>query len=155
MDIKTVGTHIKIARERLNMSQSELARRVGIQPSNLSRLERGLQGVNLDNLGMFARVLGVSVSELTAERERQSVAAHNGQFDPRLKIHADRTAAPGLRELSKDVPLCESLRITPEEWRQLAAIPLPHTVTKAGFLQVLITLRAVQTPPESVGVTET
>ena len=154
MDIKTVGTHIKIARERLSMSQSELARRIGIQQSNLSRLERGLQGVSLDTLGMFARVLGVSVSELTAERERQSGAAVNGNLDARLSVHADKTAAPGLRELSGDVSLCESLRITPEEWRQLAAIPLPHTVTKAGFLQVLITLRAVQTPPESVSVTE-
>jgi len=47
------------------------------------------------------------------------------------------------------------MKINNDEWRQLAAIPIPHTVTKDGFLQILITLRAVQSPHDSGSVTET
>ena len=136
------------------MSQVELARRMGVQQSNLSRLERGLQGVTLDTLGMYARILGVGVEELMRERADPGAAKQNGHADPRLTIHGDPKAAPGLKELSADLDLCEALVITADEWRQLAAIPLPHTVTKAGYLQVLITLRAVQTPQGLEPVTE-
>lgn len=115
------------------MSQSDLARLMGVQQSNLSRLERGLQGVTIDTLGLYARILGVGVEELMRERADPGAAQRNGQADPRLKIHGDPGAAPGLKELSADVGLCATLAITADEWRQLAAIPLPHTVTKAGY----------------------
>lgn len=155
MDIKSVGHHIKVAREQRGMSQVELARRLGVQQSNLSRLERGLQGVSLETLGMYARVLGVGIEELMRERDANSEQPQNRSADLRLTIQCDLKLAPGLRELANDTALCEAMAIKNDEWRQLSSIPLPHTVTKAGFLQVLITLRAVQTPPDSASVTET
>lgn len=154
MDIKHVGQHIKLARERRGLSQIELARRLGLRQSNLSRLERGLQGVSLETLALYARVLGVGIDELTAEVDRDRSGSVNGNGDPRLRIHADDKASPGLKALASDPDLCQTLAITGDEWRQLAAIPLVHTVTKAGYLQLLITLRAVQAPTEPVPVTE-
>jgi transcriptional regulator with XRE-family HTH domain len=155
MDIKSIGQHIKHQRERVGMSQVELARRMGVQQSNLSRLERGLQGVTIETLGMYARVLGVGIEELTRERDVSIAEQKNRVPDPRLTIQCDPKAAPGLRELAKDAAMCEVKAINNDEWRQLAAIPIPHTVTMYGFLQILITLRAVQTPHDSGSVTET
>lgn len=154
MDIKNVGQTIKSVRERRGMTQVELARLLGVRQSNLSRLERGLQGVTLETLALYARVLGVGIEELTAEFDQERPRVHNGHGDPRLRIHGDEKVSPGLRELASDPELCRTLAITGDEWRQLAAIPLAHTVTKNGYMQLLITLRAVQATNEPDGVTE-
>jgi len=45
--------------------------------------------------------------------------------------------------LAADTAVTESLGITPAEWLQLASVNLPRTVTKEGYLQLLITLRAI------------
>lgn len=50
------------ARQEQNMTQAELARRVGTQKSNISRLESGNYNPSLDFLVKVARSLGKNVS---------------------------------------------------------------------------------------------
>lgn len=50
------------ARKELNMTQSELAKRVGTQKSNISRLESGNYNPSLDFLVKIAESLGKNLS---------------------------------------------------------------------------------------------
>lgn len=50
------------ARKELNMTQSELAKRVGTQKSNISRLESGNYNPSLDFLVKVAESLGKNLS---------------------------------------------------------------------------------------------
>lgn len=50
------------ARKEQNMTQSELAKRVGTQKSNISRLESGNYNPSLDFLAKVAESLGKSLS---------------------------------------------------------------------------------------------
>jgi transcriptional regulator with XRE-family HTH domain len=52
-----VGLRIKERRKELGMLQSELARRLGIDATNLSAIEHGRQGVSADRLVKLAEIL--------------------------------------------------------------------------------------------------
>lgn len=53
---------IIVARKQQNMTQAELARRVGTQKSNISRLESGNYNPSLDFLSKVAESLGKSLN---------------------------------------------------------------------------------------------
>lgn len=61
-----IGTRIRQEREGRGWSLAELARRTGIQPPNLSRLENGKHVPSLDTLQRVADALGVRVADLAA-----------------------------------------------------------------------------------------
>jgi transcriptional regulator with XRE-family HTH domain len=59
------GMRIKRRREKLGISQSELARRVGIPPSKVSDWERGSRrDMNLSTALRVARALGCGIDHL-------------------------------------------------------------------------------------------
>ena len=49
------------ARERLGVSQSELARRMGVRPHVISRLESALHSPRIDTLAAYAAALGLKM----------------------------------------------------------------------------------------------
>jgi len=49
----------------------------------------------------------------------------------------------GLRDLAGDDSLIKAMRITAHELRTLASIDLPATVSKDGYVQLLMTLRSI------------
>ena len=51
--------------------------------------------------------------------------------------------AQGLRDLAGDDSLIKAMRITAHELRTLASIDLPATVSKDGYVQLLMTLRSI------------
>ena len=59
MTSKEIGATIRRLREKLGISTTELARRVGISQPQISRLENGLQGFRSGTLIKIADVLGV------------------------------------------------------------------------------------------------
>ncbi len=63
-----LGLRIARARESAGLSQIELARRVGLSQSAVSRIEAGLRGVDSIELAEIARVLGVAVVDLLETR---------------------------------------------------------------------------------------
>lgn len=52
-----LGYHIFLARERMGMSQAELAKRIGTKQSNISRLEQGNYNFTVEMLEKIARAL--------------------------------------------------------------------------------------------------
>lgn len=48
------------------ISQAELARRMGISRANLCDIEQGRRGVTVERAAQFARVLGYSVNQFAA-----------------------------------------------------------------------------------------
>lgn len=59
-----VGRNVQRLRETMKLSQSEFARKIGMDPSYLGRLERGEKNMRADTLLRIAEGLGVSVNAL-------------------------------------------------------------------------------------------
>jgi transcriptional regulator with XRE-family HTH domain len=66
-NVASVGARLRRLRRERKLSQSELARQIGIQQSDLSRMEKGEYRVSLDNLFKLLGVFGVGVSEFFAD----------------------------------------------------------------------------------------
>jgi transcriptional regulator with XRE-family HTH domain len=66
---------IRAARESRDLSQSELARIIGVTPGLISRVEGGSSGVSHANLDQFARALRVSADDLLADSELDRLVA--------------------------------------------------------------------------------
>ncbi len=61
------GTAIRALREAEGMSQTDLARRVGITASQLSKVERGANGMSPPVLRRVATVLGCDPAAIETE----------------------------------------------------------------------------------------
>lgn len=75
----TVGQRIRQYRQERHLTQTELARHIGIQQSDLSRMEKGEYRVSLDVLFRFLRVFEISLGEFfgdLAEHGLTSREAH-------------------------------------------------------------------------------
>lgn len=64
MLLKEVGLRIQeLRKERLNLSQSEFARKLGCDRTFLSRVERGVQNITLETLDKICAGLGITIKE--------------------------------------------------------------------------------------------
>jgi transcriptional regulator with XRE-family HTH domain len=66
-DLEHFGRRVRAERERLGMSQEELATRAGIHRTYLGGAERGERNIGLLNLLRIARALGVHPSVLVKD----------------------------------------------------------------------------------------
>ena len=57
-----MGRKLRLARERKNLTQEEVASRAKIHVSTLGRIERGESNPPLQTLGKIAQVVGVKLS---------------------------------------------------------------------------------------------
>jgi transcriptional regulator with XRE-family HTH domain len=64
-----VGEKIRGLRKERNLTQQELASRIGIQQSDLCRMETGEYRVSLDTLFHILHILGVGITEFFGEAE--------------------------------------------------------------------------------------
>ena len=95
-----LGPAIAVHRGRLRLSQSALARRVGVSPATINRYERGHTAPPLETLNVLARVLGVSADELLGPDSGTRPSSRN---------HSNRESREG-----GDRPLREqALRVEP------------------------------------------
>ena len=62
--MKTVGEHIRAARERAVLNQGELAHAAGISRSSLSMIENGRKQPRMTTIRKIAQALGVPPGEL-------------------------------------------------------------------------------------------
>lgn len=74
-----LGTLIRDQRLASGMAQAELARRVGISPSALSQLERGVRGTSGDTLMRLWEVLGVAFGPETDGPEGYVISRRSGR----------------------------------------------------------------------------
>jgi len=64
MDILAIGQRIKAAREQAHITQSELAKLIGLSTHYVSAIERGIKTPKLETFVAIAKVLGVSTDWL-------------------------------------------------------------------------------------------
>ena len=66
MDVnyKEIGKKIRQYRKELNMTQAQLGELAGVEPSNISHIERGATKLSLPTLIKIANALGRTVDEL-------------------------------------------------------------------------------------------
>jgi transcriptional regulator with XRE-family HTH domain len=135
--LAVVGKRVLAARERAGMNQKDLAERVGMSQSRISKLERGAVGVDYLVMWRIAQVLGVSLDNLLSGNE-------GGYRQDVKEIQADYTANPGVLDLAGDKSTINALAITQAELEILHKISaiLPKA-KKEGVLQLLFTLRAI------------
>ncbi len=67
-----VGARLRSLRKERHLTQTELARQIGIQQSDLSRMEKGEYRVSLDNLFKILAVFDLAFDDLF--NEEQAVA---------------------------------------------------------------------------------
>lgn len=60
MNTKAIGTRMSYFRVRANMTQTELAEKLGCTPQHISAMERGVKTPKLDTFVAIANVLRVS-----------------------------------------------------------------------------------------------
>lgn len=64
MAYRLLGFRIELTREKQDMTQDDLASKVGLDRSSISNIERGNQRILLHDVGVFAKALNVKPSEL-------------------------------------------------------------------------------------------
>jgi len=94
--VATIGGRLRRLRKERNLTQAELARQIGIQQSDLSRMEKGEYRVSLDNLFKILSVFDVQVAEFFGAKPAPQAA---GQ---RPLSHEDMQLLHMLRELGPE-----------------------------------------------------
>lgn len=65
MDISVkFGKRVKELRTQKKMSQGDLAKILGVHPTYISGIERGVRNMSLKNIEKLAKALGVKIDEL-------------------------------------------------------------------------------------------
>lgn len=78
--VQLVGQKIRRLRKQRNLTQTELASRIGIQQSDLSRMEKGEYRVSLDTLFRILGEFGMGISEFFDEMAQESLDATDVQL---------------------------------------------------------------------------
>lgn len=98
-----IGKRIKSARQKVGMSQEELAQTIGVTKSTISKYEKGAREPRYDQLQRIAAALGVPVQELIADwsavdkEEFKRVFIHGEGLEPpaRIAVALERLNATG------------------------------------------------------------
>lgn len=102
---ESAGSRIKMARERQNMTQKELAEKMGTTPQNISQYERGIRNPKLETREQFAKVLGVDAHWLEVGKyEDNSLSGEEQQLLRYFRImspEGQRVALERMDELSQ------------------------------------------------------
>jgi len=66
------GKKIREYRERKNLSVTELAKRIGVSRSYLSRMETGERPIKTDILNKIANAIGIPIQEFYSDQDMRS-----------------------------------------------------------------------------------
>jgi transcriptional regulator with XRE-family HTH domain len=75
-----VGQLLRRHRQERNLTQTELARQIGIQQSDLSRMEKGEYRVSLDVLFRLLRVFEMSLGEFFGDLAQQGLTSREANL---------------------------------------------------------------------------
>lgn len=76
-----VGMRVRLARARAGLTVRELARRIGVSPSHVSQVERGIGAFSVPALYAVARELDVSMHALLDPPDAGTLTADPGEND--------------------------------------------------------------------------
>jgi len=71
--VKRLANNVRLAREELGLSQSELARRAGLSKASISQLESAQSNPTVETVWALAQALGRPFSDLTGELDLPAV----------------------------------------------------------------------------------
>ncbi|MCM8788285.1 MAG: helix-turn-helix transcriptional regulator [Candidatus Omnitrophica bacterium] len=84
---KTIGMSIRKIRKSAGITQEELSRKAGIDPSFISHIERGTKKASIETIFKIANALEVSVEELFSKIPRApSHKDKNFSFGKRIEM---------------------------------------------------------------------
>lgn len=83
--VQLIGPKIRKMRKEHKLTQTELASRIGIQQSDLSRMEKGEYRVSLDTLFKILAEFNVSISEFFDDVNREQITPRDVQIVRDLK----------------------------------------------------------------------
>ena len=104
MDQVAIGARIKAARERVHLTQEQLAEIVDISPTHMSVIERGVKTPKLDTFIRIANALGVSADALLqdgVEHANDSIMAELSVRIGRLPQKEQNRILNAIRALSE------------------------------------------------------
>lgn len=70
-----IGARIRAAREAKGLTAEQLGEKIGTDKGTVSRIERGLAGLDVERLQEIANALGVPVEDLIRSKPRSPVAS--------------------------------------------------------------------------------
>lgn len=90
MKDNVVGNNVRRIRERLNITQEELALRCDLTQGYINFLESGKRGYTQNSLARIAKALGVHISQLFEEKEaRDYIAESPAHYGKRRLIYEE------------------------------------------------------------------
>ena len=90
--LKKIGRAIRERREELNLTQAQVADKLGTEQGNVSRLERGEQGFDSLSLFKLAGALDIPLCEIMAQVEGRVMAKSLAKDIGELAFAAGRMA---------------------------------------------------------------
>lgn len=78
--VQLVGQKIRQLRKERRLTQTELSSRIGVQQSDLSRMEQGQYRVSLDTLFKILGELGMGIGEFFGDTHRGPVAGRDAEI---------------------------------------------------------------------------
>ena len=103
--VASIGARLRRLRKARRLTQSDLARQIGIQQSDLSRMEKGEYRVSLDNLFKILAVFEIEASEFFGNEADtgRSVGQPLGQRDMQLLQMLRQLSPQGRHEVQEYV----------------------------------------------------
>ncbi len=124
------------ARKAAALSQGELAKRAGIDQSQISRVERTGKGISWQALVSICTALGVDPTTMLPATATVSRGA-------RARILEDNDAPEGLKSLAANEQFAAAIGVTEPEWEALRSLKLPSPTDHDGYAHILMAIRAV------------
>ena len=124
----TLGGRIVVARESLNISRSQLARRLGVKASTLSSWESDRSEPRSSRLAMLAGILGVAPTWLLVGQGEDPIAPGDETELVRIRGHITRLReqalliADELEELNQRLESYQSYQKIPDNSQTLSAL---------------------------------
>jgi transcriptional regulator with XRE-family HTH domain len=136
-----LGARLKSIRKAKGLTQADLAKAIRVSQGYLSRIEKG-EMPNAELLYKICSILEVSEAHLLYGAPN-TPADQNQPLSGAESVKADFDAPSGLRDFVHDHVLCSTLNVSDAEWQALRSLDLPCPIKKDGYLQLLVTIRAV------------
>jgi transcriptional regulator with XRE-family HTH domain len=105
----TIGTRIKLARERANMTQAQLGAELKLSTRTIVRIETGESGFDVERIEKIASTLNTSTMYLLSETDDPRPSAEkNDSIDQRHMLQSDAVLVPNqiLVPVYKNITVC-------------------------------------------------
>lgn len=80
IDCKAIGRKIKFYRQRINLTQFQLAEKLDVTPNYVSAIERGVTKISLARLDEISSVFNISVADLLTDCNTNSNTYGNDEI---------------------------------------------------------------------------